>query len=348
MDQIVDRKTKVHEVRVSFDELKDTLVRILVRNGTSEKNAAILAENCASCERDGNTSHGIFRIPGYVASLKSGWVDGNVKPHIQSIGPAYVRVDARNGFAQPAWQEAMDLVTEMTCRCGVAVLAIKNSHHFSALWPDLEPFANAGLVGITMVTGMCCVAPYGGRTPALGTNPIAFATPVAGRPPLIFDFATSAQSNGDLRLAAMAGELIPSGSGIDAQGSDTTDPGAILDGGALLPFGGHKGAAISLMVEILASALTGGQFSSEVDLSGHPGAETQKTGQLAIIINPITGGNVIFAERVKRLLDLVRNAGQERLPSDRRYQTRADSEEHGIPIPKQQYDMLLAMASQEG
>ena len=343
MEQFVDDSRRDSEQFISFDDLRDLLVKIFVRAGASESNALILAGNCAACERDGNISHGIFRIPGYVASLRSGWVDGKALPHIQSIGPAYVRVDGRNGFGQPAWQAALPLITEMASRCGVAVIAIKNSHHFSALWPDLEPLANLGLVCLTMVTGMCCVAPPGGRSAVLGTNPIAFGSPVAGRPPLIFDFATSAHSNGDLRLAARAGHSVSLGSGIDIQGKATTDPEAILHGGALLPFGGYKGAAISLMVEILASALTGGEFSSEVDPSGYTGAETQRTGQLGIIINPTAGGNVVFSERVRKLLEIVRNAGQERLPSDRRYQTRAKAEENGIPITQQQRDSLLAL-----
>jgi delta1-piperideine-2-carboxylate reductase len=332
------------QIRLTSPELVALLTRIFLRNGVSARNALVLAENCAACERDGNISHGIFRIPGYIASLRSGWVDGKAVPHVQSIGPSYVRVDGRNGFAQPAWQCALPVISEMAERSGVAVLAIRNSHHFSALWPDLEPLANSGLVGITMVTGMCCVAPTQGHSAALGTNPIAFATPVAGRPPLIFDFATSAQSNGDLRLAALAGHQVPPDSGIDAMGNETTNPNEILNGGALRPFGGHKGAAISLMVEILASALTGGEFSSEVDLSAYPGAETQRTGQLAIVLNPVVGGNMFFAERVRQLLQVVRAAGQERLPSDRRYQVRTASEADGIPITEQQYESLLQYA----
>nr|WP_205928500.1 Ldh family oxidoreductase [Rhizobium leguminosarum] len=95
---------------------------------------------------------------------------------------------------------------------------------------------------------------------------------------LPIDFATSSMSNGDLRIAAREGHSIPMGTGIDASGALSDSPSDILNGGALLPFGGHKGAAVSPMVEVLASALTGGQFSAQVDFSGHPGAETSKNG----------------------------------------------------------------------
>lgn len=175
-----------------------------------------------------------------------------------------------------------------------------------------------------------------------GTNPLAFATPVEGQEPLAFDFATSVMSNGDVRIAARAGRRLPPDSGVDKNGTPTDDPAAILDGGALVPFGGHKGAAIILMVEILASALTGGQFSSEVDFSAHPGAETPRTGQLIMLIDPARGNNAAFAQRVAMLLDMVRSAGQERLPGDRRYRARRDAEVYGIPISEEQLAKLHA------
>jgi len=225
-----------------------------------------------------------------------------------------------------------------------ALAAIRDSHHFSALWPDLEPLARAGFIALSTVTGIACVVPPGGIQPVFGTNPIAFATPVAGANPLIFDQATSAMSNGDLRIAARSGRTVPLGTGVDRDGDPTEDPQAILDGGGLLPFGGHKGASIALMVEILSSALTGGQFSSEVDFSSHPGSETRKTGQLLIVIDPERGGNSGFGTRVGELIEKLRSNGQSRLPSDRRYANRARAEKRGIPIRERQYWKLIELA----
>ncbi|TKV70764.1 Ldh family oxidoreductase [Rhizobium sp. AU243] len=330
------------DMRIKFKDLELLLSKIFTRHGVAEANASILASNCAGCERDGSISHGIFRMPGYVASLESGWVNGTAIPELEDVGPAYRRVDARNGFAQPALVAAMPWLIETAHSQGVAVVAIRDSHHFSALWPDLEPLARDGLVALSMVSGLACVAPPGGTQPVFGTNPIAFATPVAGTDPMIWDFATSAMSNGDLRIAAREGHSVPLGTGIDASGDLSDNPAAILAGGALLPFGGHKGAALSLMVEILASALTGGQFSSEVDFSRHSGAETPKTGQLIIAIDPARGGNDHFTARVAQLVDAVRSAGQPRLPSDRRYKTRRASQAEGILIETATYEKLLS------
>ncbi len=305
---------------------------MFVRHGVSEANARILAENCAACERDGALSHGIFRVPGYIASLDSHWVDGRAEPSLERVAPAILRVDAARGFAQPALAMAMAEAVDIAGRDGLAVIAIRNSHHFSALFPDIEPIADAGLVALTMVSGHACVAPPGGLKPVFGTNPIAFATPVAGSPPLVFDFATSAMSHGNLRLAALAGDRVEPGTGIDASGAACDSPEAILTGGALLPFGGHKGAALALMVEVLASAFTGGPFSSEVDFSEHPGAEIPRTGQFLLILNPAKGLHGSFAERVLTLVRTIRGSGDVRLPSDRRYHHRALSMRDGIAV----------------
>lgn len=331
--------------RIAFGDLSDLIARVFIANGVSSGNASILAANCAGCERDGSLSHGVFRVPGYVASLRSGWVDGHAVPAVEAAANAFLRVDARNGFAQPALAAAMPHLLDLVATSGAAVLAMRDSHHFSALWPDVEPLAERGLVALSMVSGLACVVPPGGRKVVYGTNPLAFATPVAGASPLVFDFATSALSNGDLRIAAREGRTLEPGCGIDSDGRPTNQPDAILNGGALLPFGGHKGAAIALMVEVLASALTGGQFSAEVDFTGHPGAETPRTGQLLIVIDPSRQSGQGFAARVRSLMETVRGSGDVRLPSDRRYHARARSEREGISIAVSKLAELHGLAS---
>lgn len=331
-------------VSLTYADLTALLERIFLANGVSAINARILAENCASCERDGSLSHGIFRMAGYVSSLKSGWVDGAATPIVEDVGSAFVRVDAKGGFAQPALTAARPLLIEKVRQGGVAVLAIRRSHHFSALWPDVEPFADEGLVAFSAVNSMACVVPHGGRKAVFGTNPIAFASPRAGAAPFVFDQASSAIAHGDVQIAARAGHDLKPGCGVDRDGRPTTDPKAILDGGALLPFGGHKGNSIALMVEVLAAALTGGYFSGEFDWSGHKGAQTPFTGQFFLVIDPQRGGNDVFADRVAGMCDLVLDAGQDRLPGDRRHVARAKAAEHGIPLSADNYQKLTNLA----
>lgn len=332
--------------RLSSAQLTQLLRRIFIRHGTSETVAQVLAENCANAERDGAHSHGGFRIPGYVSTLDSGWVNGKAVPIVEDVASGFVRVDAANGFAQPALHAARALLVDKARSAGIAVLAIRNSHHFAALWPDVEPFAEEGLVALSVVNSMTCVVPHGADRPLFGTNPIAFAAPRADGPPLVFDLATSAIAHGDVQIAARKGERLPLGMGVDSLGQPTQDPKAILEGGALLPFGGHKGSALSMMVELLAAALTGGNFSFEFDWSGHPGARTPWTGQLVILIDPSKSAGQGFAERSQELVRQMHGVGLKRLPGDRRHRQREKSKENGIAIGAEDVANLYRLAGE--
>ncbi|MDD2050512.1 Ldh family oxidoreductase [Pseudomonas putida] len=329
--------------QIAFADLQALLQRIFVRHGTSEAVARALAFNCASAQRDGAHSHGVFRIPGYVSTLASGWVDGKAVPDVVDVASGYVRVDAKGGFAQPALAAARELLVEKARSAGIAVLAIHNSHHFAALWPDVEPFADEGLVALSVVNSMTCVVPHGARQPLFGTNPIAFAAPCAGSDPIVFDMATSAMAHGDVQIAARKGEQLPDGIGVDSQGEPTRDPQKILDGGALLPFGGHKGSALSMMVELLAAALTGGNFSWEFDWSQHPGAKTPWTGQLIIVIDPGKAEGSRFAERSHELVRQMQSVGLQRMPGERRYRERELSARQGVTLSVSELEQLQAL-----
>jgi delta1-piperideine-2-carboxylate reductase len=330
---------------IAFNDLIELLRQIFLRHGTSADVAAVLAENCASAERDGSHSHGIFRIKGYLSSLAAGWVDGQAVPVIEDVGAGFVRVDAGGGFAQPAMQAAKSLLIEKARTAGIAILAIRNSHHFAALWPDVEPFAQQGLVALSVVNSMTCVVPHDAHKPLFGTNPIAFAAPRADGQPIVFDMATSAIAHGDVQIAAREGRRLPPGMGVDRDGQPTEDPKAILDGGALLPFGGYKGSALSMMVELLSAALTGGNFSFEFDMSSKPGAQTPWTGQTIIVIDPDKGSGQAFAQRSESLVRQMHGVGQQRMPGDRRYRQREKSLAEGIVLSADDLARLKALAS---
>jgi delta1-piperideine-2-carboxylate reductase len=333
-----------HTSTLSVDALTQLLETIFLRHGVSAEAAGVLAANCANAERDGAHSHGVFRMPGYVSTLNSGWVNGKALPQVEDVASGFVRVDAGGGFAQPALAAARPLLVEKARSAGIAVLAIRNSHHFAALWPDVEPFAEDGLVALSVVNSMTCVVPHGADRPLFGTNPIAFAAPRAGGAPIVFDLATSAIAHGDVQIAARQGEKLPSGMGVDSLGQPTCDPKAILEGGALLPFGGHKGSALSMMVELLAAALTGGHFSFEFDWKNHPGAKTPWTGQLLIVIDPSKAAGQPFAERSQELVRQMHGVGLKRLPGDRRHLQRARSLAEGIALDAQTLAQLRELA----
>ncbi|MDQ7246351.1 Ldh family oxidoreductase [Dongia sedimenti] len=331
---------------IPFDALVAKIAALFRANGCTDPVAAVLADNCAGAERDGCKSHGLFRIPGYVASLRCGWVDGAARPRIEVSAPGLIRVDGANGFAQPALAEVRARAAATARSQGIVLVAIRNAHHFSALAPDVEPFAEDGLLAIAMVNSNCEVAPFGGRKAVFGTDPMAFAAPRSGHPPLVFDQATSVVANGEVRLAARRGEDLAPGTGIDRAGNPTGDPKAILDGGALLPFAGHKGNALLIMIEILCAAIGGGRFSHEIDRTGFESGQTANTGQTLIVIDPTAGGGALpdFVGRVESLLSAAREAGQERFPGDRRLACRRDSYSRGIEVSQETMDSIEALS----
>jgi len=325
------------------EALEDLVARVFAANGMSGENARIVAAVVADAERDGARSHGLFRVPGYIGTLRSGWVNGRSAPRVTDAAPGVVTADADNGYSQIALAASRAMLLEKAKRNGIALLAIHNSHHFAALWPDVEPFAASGLVALSFVNTRSRVAPWGASKRLLGTNPMAFACPRRSGPPLVWDQASSVMAMGEVMLAAQDGHAIAGNVGIDAEGRSTTDPKAIMAGGALLPFGGHKGSAIAAMVELFAAALTGGRFGFEDRSAQFPGAESSNAGQSLILIDPSASAGAGFADRVDELLSQLAAVGVARLPGDRRYAARSKAERDGVDIEERTYDYLCSL-----
>jgi delta1-piperideine-2-carboxylate reductase len=329
-------------MRLDAAALQDLVARIFVRAGLSADNAAIVAGVVVAAERDGTTSHGLFRLPGYLATMRTGWVDGRAVPTVTQVAPTLLLADARNGFAQVALAAARDRLSAMARAQGMAALCTGNAHHFAALWPDVEPFAEAGLIALTVLNSRSRIVVFGGRRKVLGTNPIAFACPRGDGPPLVWDQATSVLAQGEVLRARQAGHAVPPGVGVDAAGRPTQDAAAILDGGALLPFGGHKGATIALMIEVLAAALSGGRLGFEDRSAEYPGAQTSNGGQFVLLIDPTRTAGAGFSARIETLVAALRDAGSERLPSDARHARRLAAKD-GIEVADSVHAELLGM-----
>lgn len=324
-----------------LEELTALVASVFERHGVSPENARIVAGVVAAAERDGSRSHGLFRLPGYVSTLKSGWIDGRAVPVVTDAAPGLVAVDAANGFAQPALAAGTPLLLKKVRVQGIAALAIRNSHHFGALWPDVESFADEGFIAMAFVNARSRVAPWGAKKKFLGTNPMAFACPRPGREPLVWDLASSVVAQGEVLLASTQGHALEDGIGLDSNGKPTTDPVKVLEGGAMLPFGGHKGAAIGFMVEIMSAALTGGRFGYEHRPDAPAGALTTNAGESVILIDPKPTGGDGVGERLTGLFEGLADVGAERLPGDARYARRRKSMAEGISIPQETYDTML-------
>jgi len=209
---------------------------------------------------------------------------------------------------------------------GVGVLAITNSHHMAALWPETEAVAEAGLVGFACTSYMPLVAPAGAKKALFGTNPISFAWPRPGKTPVVYDMATSAMAMGDVMVAARDGKKVPLGTGINKDGKETTDPKEIVkgSGGVLLPFAGYKGSAIAMMVELLAGALVGETFSYETAEKDNKDGGPPSGGEFILAISPekITGSD--WDNHADKFFKKMKSMDGVRLPGERRHKNRLD------------------------
>lgn len=319
-------------VTLSEHELRRRVTDLLLANGVEPVSADSVACSIVSAERDGAYSHGFARLPGFISSLASGWVTGSPAMIVTDQAPAVVHVDAANGFAQGALARGKDIAMAKARANGICAISIHDSHHFGCLWPDVEPFGAAGFVCLAFVNSRSRIVAPGAAKAVLGTNPMAFALPRVGHHPLVWDQASSVMAHGDVLLAAKRGHTLPPDAGVDRKGKVSRDPHAVLDGGALMPFGSHKGFLIALMVEVLAAALTGSRFGFEDESPGKPGAVTSNAGEMLILIDPARAGANDFAGRTEQLLEALADAGSSRLPGDRRYENRAKALEAGIRI----------------
>lgn len=329
-------------VHCTLDAIFDLTADALVASGANRENAEAVAEVVWKAERDGCLSHGIFRVPGYCDALKAKAVNGSAAPKLIDSAPGVVRVDADNGLAALAMKVGRPALIEKAKSQGIAALGITNSAHFAALWPDIEPLAEAGLVAMNFVNSRAFVAPAGGAKAVFGTNPMAFAVPRPGKPPMVFDQASSASARGEIMLAARDGHTVPEGLGLGPDGEPTTDPNAILKG-VQLPFGGYKGGAIAMMVEILAACVTGSDTSLEGEASytGHGGPSA--AGHLVIAIDPAKFGQERFLERVETMFETMLADEGVRLPGDRRLINRLKTPETGVDVPKALYDKVVGI-----
>lgn len=324
-------------VLVPLGRLHDLVERAFIAHGVAEKAAGLLAATVTAAERDGSPGHGLFRLPGYFESLACGYVDGQAEPLIERPRPGVILIDGRRGFAQVSLAAAAPMLMDAARQCGIACAAIRNAHHYAGLSHDVEPFAEQGFFALAIVNGRARVAPWGATRPVVGTNPFAFACPRAEGAPLVWDMATSAIANAEVLLAARDGHAIPAGVALDAAGAPTTSARAVLEGGSLLPFGGHKGAAIAVMIELLGAALTGARFGFEEGREAPPNGRTSNTGQFVILIDPASKDAL---NRVETLLDELKNAGASRLPGERRLAARRAAEACGIAVAEASLSIL--------
>ncbi|QFR35075.1 Ldh family oxidoreductase [Ancylobacter sp. TS-1] len=336
-----------HDRRLSLGEARAFAARVLERFGTSPANAAITADALVRAEADGLGTHGLARLPSYSAMAAAGKIDGNAVPSLRRMSPSVLAVDAGNGFAYPAIELGLPAIADIARETGIGMMAVRRSSHFGVAGQPVEKLAEAGLVALAFANASASIAPWGGRKPVFGTNPIAFATPLKARAPAVVDLSVAKVARGNILAAVQRGdETIPEGWAFDAEGNPTTDAKAGL-AGTMVPMGEAKGTALAFVIEVMAAALTASTFAFDTpsffDGKGPPAA----VGQVIIAIDPGPMAGDAYLDHLERLALAIEHEPGARLPGTRRLVNRARTAREGIVLGAALQRALAGMGFEE-
>lgn len=333
-------------VTLTVADARDLVVRALVAQRTSARNAASVAGALVAAEIDGQRGHGLVRVPTYSAQAASGKVDGFAEPTLAEVGPTLVRIDAAHGFAYPALDLAQGALAPIVEQYGMGLAAINRSHHFGQAGAHCERLADRGFAAFVFGNTPGAIAPWGGQRPLYGTNPVAFAAPRAKAPPLVVDLAISIGARGRILAARQAGEEVPEGWALDADGEPTRDPEAAL-AGSMLPIGGPKGAAIALMIEVMAAAVAGANLGFESSSLFTPDGPPPGLGQTVLAIDVARASAGTFADRLETLIAAIEAEPGVRLPGSKRFSGRERAAREGLAVPASLVAEIEALAAGE-
>lgn len=341
-------------MRVPADRLVSFCTAVFEAVGVAPDHAATTSRRLVEADLRGRMGHGLIRVGPYVERIEAGGV--NLRPDMRVLHetPVSALVDADNGLGQVAMTLAADLAVAKAERAGMAWVGTVHSNHAGAagLYPAMA--ARRGLIGMYVaVANANGMPPWGGTAPILGTNPLAIAVPAGEGPPFVLDIATTVASHGAIKVAAQAGEQMPTGWVVDREGRPITDPRKV-DDGFLVPIGGYKGAGLNIAIGLLAGVLNGAAFGSSVIDHRADLTTPTNTGQALFVLRPdlfMPAGEALAS--VARHLDELRRSGSPgggplRLPGDRAAELEAENDEKGIPVPDALHDSLVALGDRLG
>ena len=330
--------------RISATELAMLAEAALLRAGVTPQSAEATTKALIYADLHGLASHGVARLPMYVAQLRNGRVDPTAVPVIVRDKGATFLVDAADGLAFGACELAIATAIERAATYGCATASVVRSHHFGAGAFHLEAVGAAGMVGLAFSNAPASMPAWGGHKALFGTNPVAAVFPRANGRPLTIDLSLSQVARGKIMVAARDGKPSPEGWATTAAGEPTTDPRAALEG-MMLPFGGAKGAMLALMVELLAAALSGAQFGAEAGSFLTADGARSRIGHLFWLIDPAAlAGTNAYLERIETLTALMLEDAEVRMPGYRRHRLAERAARDGIVIPAALLEELRGLA----
>jgi len=316
--------------------------------------AYLIAESLVQANLWGVDSHGVTRMAIYVKRLRKKLVNPNPMINVLRETSAMAVMDGDNGPGQVVAARAMELAIAKARESGTGLVGIRNSNHFGTAAFFTMMALRKEMIGIALSNAPATMAPWGGRSPYLGTNPISVAVPAGQELPIVLDMATSVVARGKIILAARKGECIPAGCAIDLDGEETTDAARALDG-CVLPFGGPKGSAISLLIDVLAGVLTGAAFGPHIGDLYRNMECPQCVGHMMGAIEISWFSDVeAFKNRIDgmirelKLVPAAKGVSEVLLPGEIERRIERQREAEGIPLTPEEIDDLRGLALEYG
>jgi LDH2 family malate/lactate/ureidoglycolate dehydrogenase len=291
--------------RISPEALRAFGAAVLRTNGVPADDAALVADSLTQADLWGHQSHGFLRLPWYVARLRTGAMAARTDPAVLSDTGPLVLLDGRDGIGQVLAERARLLAVDRARSTGVGVVGVRNSNHFGTAMYFTRRAAQDGVVSILTTNASPAMAPWGGREKVLGTNPWSIAAPGPDGRVIAVDIANTAVARGKIYLADNRGEPIPDSWALTRDGAPTTDAAeGVL--GVILPMAGHKGYAITFLMDVLSGALTGSSVGTSVH-GPYEAAERSGCGHLFLALDPAAFGDPAgYQARVQQLIDEVK------------------------------------------
>ena len=331
--------------RISVADLAALANTALRMSGASETMARAAAKYLVAADAQGLATHGVARVSTYCAHLKSGRAKGDAVPRIIRDSGAACLIDAAIGLGFEPCELAVEQAAQRAQAHGIGFAGVTNSHHCGALGLLIEPVARAGMVALAFSTAPAAIAPWGGKRPLYGTNPVAAVFPRPAAPPLVVDLSLTQVTRGQIMLLQNEGKPIPEGWGMDKHGNPTTDAAAILNGGSLHAMGGAKGTMLALAVELICCALTGAVLSHQLESLHLETGAPLRLGQAFIVIAPTSlAGSDVYNERVEALVHAMLEEEGVRLPGERRRKLAERAVNDGIPVSEALLSQLRELA----
>lgn len=335
------------DVVLSLDEVEDLSYRMLVASGASDLQARPTARSMRDAEAEGIRTVGLTYLPTYCDHLLCGKVVGDAVPQVSLPRPATVLVDARLGFCHAGYEAGESSLVQAARSEGIAMMVLSHSYSAGVLGWFVERLARHGLVALMFANSSSLMAPHGGRRAWFGTNPLAWAAPRRHGDPVVADLSSSTVAWVKVNAAANAGEAIPLGWALDADGNPTTDARKALEG-SMVPAAGHKGSALALLVDIMSGGVAGSNFSHEAPSFGGTVGGPPDVGQVVIAIDPSVGTGPGYLDRLEYEFTALAAEPGVRLPGDRRIHDRAAAEAHGVTVPADLMALLTSYAERTG